>query len=66
MYGKFKMGTTWLLKDDPAGDVYTVLIESIGSSAAPKEASEHTITFERNDEMVRRTVKWAMENMVPA
>jgi hypothetical protein len=66
MYGKFKLGTSWRLKNEPAGDVYTVLMQSIGSGAGPKEASEPSITFERNDEMVRRTVSWALENMVQA
>jgi len=66
MYGKFKMGTAWRLKNEQSGDVHIVFMESIGIAAGTKEENELKITFERGEEIVSYPVSWAIENMVPA
>ncbi|OLU32837.1 hypothetical protein [Pseudomonas sp. PA27(2017)] len=66
MYGKFELGTAWRLKTDPAGDVYKVLMHSLGIGAGSKEKNEPKITFELGDSMASFSVNWAIENMVPA
>lgn len=65
MHREFELGSAWRLKDKPAGDVYTVLTQSLGIGAGTKEENEPKITFECGDETVSCTVRWATENMVP-
>lgn len=63
MYEGMDMGTLWQLKNQPNGDTFRVIGNSLGGG--PDGSVELSVMFEVNGEHESRTVAWVRENMQP-